>query len=93
MSENIFGEEINEQNSPDKQKLKNSGKNSSQNLSFEELLGRLEKITEQINSQDVSLEESLKLFKEGSQLAKKAHEILENAKLSISEFEGEQNER
>lgn len=89
MSDDIFGEEMGfdecnqEENSPKKSAKK------AKSLSFEELLARLEEIIEQINSQDVSLEQSLKLFKEGEIIAKKAHEILENAKLSISEFKGE----
>lgn len=100
MNDDIFSEEMGFENSQcdesaenstkkPARKSKNSEENLAQNLSFEELLARLEEIIEQINSQDVSLEQSLKLFKEGEIIAKKAHEILENAKLSISEFKGE----
>ena len=53
-------------------------------LSFEAALARLEEITTQI-------QKSLELFKEGDKLAKKASALLENAKLSLEEYQkGEQ---
>lgn len=66
--------------------------NNNEKRSFESILARLEEITQKVNENNVSLEESLELFKEGYRLAKDAQAILENAKLSISEFEGGLNE-
>lgn len=60
-------------------------------LSFEAALARLEEITTQIQKSDIGLEKSLELFKEGDKLAKKASVLLENAKLSLEEYQkGEQ---
>lgn len=56
-------------------------------LSFETALARLEEIATQIQKSDVGLEKSLELFKEGGELAAKASALLENAKLSIQEYQ------
>lgn len=51
--------------------------------SFESKLERLEQIVAKMNAEQTSLEESLKLFKEGQKLAKEASKALESAKLEI----------
>jgi exodeoxyribonuclease VII small subunit len=50
---------------------------SNQTTSFEEALDRLEKIVSQMESGDMKLEESLKLFEEGIALTKVCHQRLD----------------
>ena len=60
-------------------------------LSFGAALARLEEITTQIQKSDIGLEKSLELFRESDKLAIKASALLENAKLSLEEYQkGEQ---
>jgi len=51
--------------------------------SFEEKLALADKILNDLNKDDVSLENSIKLHEQGKKLLNEAREILENAKLSI----------
>jgi exodeoxyribonuclease VII small subunit len=44
----------------------NEGDMENKNTSFEDALGRLEKIVAQMESGDLKLEDSMKLFEEGS---------------------------
>ena len=60
-------------------------------LSFEAALARLEEITTQKQKSDIGLEKSLEQNKEGDKIEKKASALLENAKLSLEEYQkGEQ---
>ena len=60
-------------------------------LSFEAALARLEEITTPIQKSDIGLDKSPELFHEGHKLAKQASALLENAKLSLEEYQkGEQ---
>lgn len=53
--------------------------------SFEELLIRLEDITSKLEKEeDVSLEESMKLFEEGTDIVKKCNQQIEEAEKKIS---------
>lgn len=53
--------------------------------SFEELLIRLEDITNKLEKEeDVSLEESMKLFEEGTNIVKKCNQQIEEAEKRIS---------
>ena len=52
-------------------------------LSFEENMQRLELIVRKMEQGEVSLEESLKLFQEGTDLVRKCTELLDNAKLQV----------
>lgn len=53
--------------------------------SFEELLIRLEDITSKLEKEeDVSLEESMKLFEEGTDIVKKCNKQIEEAEKKIS---------
>ncbi|MBR4622322.1 MAG: exodeoxyribonuclease VII small subunit [Ruminococcus sp.] len=52
-------------------------------MTYEESLKRLEEIVGKLESGDLALEESLELFKEGSELAAKCKTTLENAKLRV----------
>lgn len=52
---------------------------------FEELLGRLEEITTKLEKEDnISLEDSMKLFEEGICISKKCNKQIEEAEKKIS---------
>lgn len=57
--------------------------------SFEEKLALADKILNDLNKDDVSLENSIKLHGQGKKLLNEAREILENAKLSIKQVDDE----
>ena len=57
--------------------------------SFEEKLALADKILNDLNKDDVSLENSIKLHEQGIKLLNEAREILENAKLSIKQVDDE----
>ena len=57
--------------------------------SFEEKLALADKILNDLNKDDVSLENSIKLHELGKKLLNEAREILENAKLSIKQVDDE----
>ena len=57
--------------------------------SFEEKLALADKILNDLNKDDVSLENSIKLHEQGNKLLNEAREILENAKLSIKQVDDE----
>ena len=50
---------------------------------FEESMGRLEQIVRAMERGDVPLEESLKLFQEGTQLVQTCTKLLDDAQLQI----------
>ena len=53
--------------------------------SFEELLTKLEDITAQLEKEDnISLEESMKLFEEGIAISKKCNQQIEDAEKKIT---------
>ena len=56
------------------------------NKTFEESMNRLEQIVRAMERGDVPLEESLKLFQEGTELVKSCNELLENAKLQVKKI-------
>ena len=52
---------------------------------FEELLNRLEEVTTKLEKEDdISLEESMKLFEEGIDISKKCNKQIEEAEKKIS---------
>lgn len=53
---------------------------------FEQSLGRLEKIVQSLEQGDVALEESLKLYEEGIQLSKECMETLGKAEVKIKQL-------
>ena len=57
--------------------------------SFEEKLALADKILNDLNKDDVSVENSIKLHEQGKKLLNEAREILENAKLSIKQVDDE----
>ena len=54
--------------------------------SFEESFARLEKILERLESDDVSLDETIKLYEEGLTLTKQCYDKLAGAELRIKEI-------
>ena len=54
-----------------------------QNKSFESNMQRLEQIVRAMERGDVALEESLKLFQEGTQLVQSCSKLLDDAQLQI----------
>ncbi len=54
--------------------------------SFEECFSRLEKILEQLESDEVSLENTIKLYEEGLTLTKLCYDKLSQAELRIKEI-------
>ena len=57
---------------------------SQKNQTFEENMQRLELIVRKMEHGDASLEESLQLFQEGTELVRKCSEILDKAQLQVS---------
>ena len=56
---------------------------SKQSKTFEESMGRLEQIVRSLEQGNVPLEESLKLFKEGTDLVQSCGKLLDKAELQI----------
>jgi exodeoxyribonuclease VII small subunit len=54
--------------------------------SFEDSFTRLEKILEKLESDDVTLEETIKMYEEGLMLTKFCYDKLNNAELRIKEI-------
>ena len=53
------------------------------NQSFESNMQRLEQIVRAMERGDVALEESLKLFQEGTELVRSCNELLDKAQLQV----------
>lgn len=56
-------------------------------MKFEEALAKLSEINEKLSAEDVSLENSVKLFKEGVELTKFCQKKLDEAKQEIEQIE------
>lgn len=61
-------------------------KNINKNRSFEDSFNRLEKILEELESEECTLEDTIKLYEEGLSLTKVCYEKLNNAELRIKEI-------
>ena len=60
---------------------------------FEEALSRLEEIVDKLQSQDLLLEESLKLFEEGLKLSRFCHDKLQEVEKRVKKLvKGEKGE-
>ena len=57
-----------------------------QNRTFEENMQRLEQIVRAMERGDVALEESLKLFREGTQLVERCGKLLDEAELQVKKI-------
>ena len=56
---------------------------SKESITFEQSMARLEQIVRAMERGDVALEESLKLFQEGTQLVQSCSKLLDDAQLQI----------
>jgi exodeoxyribonuclease VII small subunit len=54
-----------------------------ENMTFEASMVRLEQIVRTMERGDAPLEESLKLFQEGTELVRSCNELLDNAQLQV----------
>lgn len=59
---------------------------SKKNATFEENMSRLEQIVRAMERGDVPLEESLKLFQEGTALVKDCGKLLDNAEQQVTKI-------
>ena len=59
---------------------------SQKKQSFEEKIQRLEQIVRAMERGDVALEESLKLFQEGTELVRSCGKLLDEAELQVSKI-------
>ena len=59
---------------------------SEQNKSFEQNMQRLEQIVRAMERGDVALEESLKLFQEGTELVRNCGKLLDDAELQVKKI-------
>lgn len=57
-----------------------------QNKTFEESMARLEQIVRAMERGDVALEESLKLFQEGTELVQSCQKLLDDAQLQVKKI-------
>ena len=57
-----------------------------QNKTFEESMARLEQIVRAMERGDVALEESLKLFQEGTELVRSCQKLLDDAQLQVTKI-------
>ena len=60
---------------------------SEEQLSFEALLERLQSMVTQLESEELGLEASLKLYEEGVRLSLRGQEILEGAEAKVVELQ------
>ena len=60
-------------------------------INIEEAFKKLEEIARKLENERNGLDESLKLYKKGILLCKACEEELNNAKLYIKQFDGEEN--
>ena len=56
------------------------------NKSFEQNMARLEQIVRAMERGDVALEESLKLFQEGTELVRSCNKLLDDAQLQVKKI-------
>ncbi|MBQ2580447.1 MAG: exodeoxyribonuclease VII small subunit [Ruminococcus sp.] len=61
-------------------------------MSFEKDLSRLNEIVKKLEGTELSLEQSLDLYKEGVELSVKCKKTLEEAKLTVKQMNGESSD-
>lgn len=59
---------------------------NAKNASFEQNMVRLEQIVRAMERGDVALEESLKLFQEGTELVRSCNQLLDQAQLQVKKI-------
>ena len=57
-----------------------------ENMTFEQNMHRLEQIVRAMERGDVALEESLKLFQEGTELVRNCQKLLDEAQLQVKKI-------
>ena len=62
----------------------------SKNTDFEKSLNELEKIVEELQNGDISLDESIKLFEKGTELTNDCRKTLETARQKITSLTEEE---
>ncbi len=60
--------------------------NKKKEKNFEEMLKRLEEISGKLENGELQLDESIRLYEEGMELAKACYQILKSAELKITEI-------
>lgn len=65
---------------------------SKKDVNFEELIEKLEEITNKLEKEQLSLDESVKLFEEGMQISKECNSKLEDAEKRITILINQNNE-
>ena len=63
-----------------------------EDVNFEELIKKLEEITNKLEKEQLSLDESVKLFEEGMQISKQCNSKLEDAEKRITMLINDNNE-
>lgn len=61
-------------------------------LSFEELMSKLEEITDKLEKEQLSLDESVDLFEKGMEISKKCNSKIEDAEKRITILINQDNE-
>lgn len=56
---------------------------------FEEKIGKAKELLEKLNEADITLEQSMKIYKEGIKILNESNQMLENAKLILNEANSE----
>lgn len=75
---------------PDKGQLSGlGGETSIASLSFDELLERLENVVQQLESDELTLDQSIDTFEHGVRLAARCQQLLSDAELRISQITDE----
>jgi len=69
--------------------MNSSAKGGSQQPSFEEMTGRLQEIVRRLESGNVTLVDSVRLYEEGAKLAQKCAALLDRAQLKIKKIQEE----
>ena len=64
----------------------------SEKINFEKSLARLEEITKKLEKGNMSLDEMIKLYTEGTELAGKCNKVLEEAQIKISKLKESEDE-
>lgn len=59
---------------------------SKKSKNFEDSLKRLQEISELLESDEIALDTSIKLYEEGMKLSKECYKILEEAELKVQEL-------
>lgn len=57
-----------------------------ENITFEQAIARLEEIADRLESEEITLDESIRLYEEGMKMAKLCSDRLKTARQKITEF-------